>query len=153
MNKNDQVCLVWRKSCSPGVQGCPRAFQGVGFGTSLTPCPKPWVTPLPVDHKNHTRTNYPPDFPARRWIKTLWCCDFHHSKKQTFLFGIWNQKTKIFLLSGQGKLPCGPCRNHFQEFFANFLIPDAEPPTKSDQTEKHLFSQNVMTEVCSPTTK
>jgi hypothetical protein len=46
MNQHGNFGLDLRKSCDPGVQGWPRAFQSVGFGTTLRPCPKPQVTPL-----------------------------------------------------------------------------------------------------------
>jgi hypothetical protein len=46
MNQHVNFGLDLRKSCDSGVQGCPGAFQGVGFGTALRPRPKPRVTPL-----------------------------------------------------------------------------------------------------------
>jgi hypothetical protein len=46
MNQHGNFGLDLRKSCNSGVQGCPGAFQGVGFGTALGPRPEPRVTPL-----------------------------------------------------------------------------------------------------------
>jgi hypothetical protein len=48
MNQHGNFGLDLRKSCDPGVQGCPGAFQGVGFGTTLRPRPEPRVTPLRI---------------------------------------------------------------------------------------------------------
>jgi hypothetical protein len=43
MNQHDNFGLDLRKSCNPGVQGCPGAFQGVGFRTTLRPRLEPQV--------------------------------------------------------------------------------------------------------------
>jgi hypothetical protein len=53
MDQHGNFGLGLRKSCDPGVQGCPGAFPGVWFRTTLRPRPEPRVTPLDWVAESH----------------------------------------------------------------------------------------------------